>query len=290
MDNVDQVEGNMTVQTRVVKAGLKRVDQVKNIIAISSAKGGVGKSTLTVNLALALQRQGARVALLDADIYGPSQPHMLGATSKPETKDNKLVPLQAYGLQTMSIGYLVDQDTPMIWRGPMVTKALQQLLYDTLWQDVDYLLIDLPPGTGDIQLTLAQKIPLTGVVIVTTPQPIACLDTVKGLQMFKKVNIPILGVVENMSHFICPHCQQDSQIFGVGGAQEIAQSNGIELLGSVPLSIDIREKSDEGKPIVEAAPDSPSSKCYTHIARNLVRELEKRPKDYSTKFPEIVIE
>lgn len=263
---------------------------VKNIIAVASGKGGVGKSTTTVNLALALQIQGYRVGILDADIYGPNQPHMLGATEKPESKDGKtLQPVIAHGIQSMSIGYLIDIDTPMVWRGPMATGALQQLLNDTQWDNLDYLLIDLPPGTGDIQLTLSQKIPLSGAVIVTTPQDIALLDARKAIAMFQKVNVPVLGIVENMSVHVCSQCGHAEHIFGSVGGEKIAKQYDVDLLGSLPLDIKIREQVDSGKPTVVAEPDSNITKTYGEIANKVVAKLSQVKKTTS-KFPKIVIE
>lgn len=265
--------------------GLDPIPGVKNIIAISSAKGGVGKSTIALNLALALQAQGAQVGLLDADLYGPSLPLMLGSHEQPKTQDNKLFPITVHGLQTMSIAYLTEDDAPIIWRGPMVTRALQQLLTETVWQDLDYLIIDMPPGTGDIQLTLAQKIPVTGAVIVTTPQPVACLDALKGYKMFEKVNVPVLGIVENMSSYHCPHCFEQSHIFGQGGGELIAKEVGIRLLGSVPLDANIRAGSENG--LAKAA------KTYVkflQLARNCAAQLSKQAREYKNKFPKIVIE
>jgi ATP-binding protein involved in chromosome partitioning len=243
---------------------------VKNIIAIASGKGGVGKSTTTVNLALALQSLGRRVGILDADIYGPNQPHMLGATEKPALKDEQtFLPVLRYGLQTMSMGYLVESEEPMIWRGPMVVKALQQMLYYTAWDNLDYLLIDMPPGTGDVQLTLSQKTPLNGAIIVTTPQVVALLDARKGLEMFRKVNVPILGVIENMSVYHCAHCGHDAAIFGHGGAEVLAQECDVPLLGKIPLVLEIREQADAGEPIVLAAPDCSVAKMYVEMAKKV---------------------
>ncbi|WP_295383724.1 iron-sulfur cluster carrier protein ApbC [uncultured Thiodictyon sp.] len=274
-----------------VQKALKPIDQVKNIIAVASGKGGVGKSTTAVNLALALIAEGARVGLLDADIYGPSQPRMLGITGKPEvTGDNSLDPMVAYDLQAMSIGFLIDEETPMIWRGPMVTQALEQLLNDTNWSDLDYLVIDLPPGTGDTQLTLAQKVPVSGAVIVTTPQDIALLDARKGLKMFQKVQVPVLGVVENMSIHICSKCGNEEFIFGSGGGQSMADQYEIDLLGSLPLDIHIREETDSGKPTVVAQPDSRATAIYREIARRTAAKLSLTAKDYASKFPRIVIQ
>lgn len=239
-----------------VQHGVKRLENVKNIIAVASGKGGVGKSTTSVNMALALASEGATVGLLDADIYGPSQPRMMGLSGQPESTDGKsLEPMENYGVQTMSIGFLIDEETPMIWRGPMVTQALEQLLNDTRWRDLDYLIIDLPPGTGDTQLTLAQKVPVSGAVIVTTPQDIALLDARKGLKMFEKVEVPILGIVENMSTHVCSQCGHEESIFGAGGGQSMASEAGIDLLGSLPLEMGIREHADSGKPTVVAEPN-----------------------------------
>lgn len=279
------------VQSHAVQSGLKPLPQVKNIIAVASGKGGVGKSTTAVNLALALAAEDARVGILDADIYGPNQPQMLGAHGKPESKDGKsLEPIVRHGIQSMSIGYLVDQDTPMAWRGPMATTALQQLINDTRWDNLDYLIIDMPPGTGDIQLTLAQKIPVSGAVIVTTPQDIALLDARKGIAMFQKVNVPVLGVVENMSIHICSQCGHQESIFGQGGGEQLAKKYDIELLGALPLDIRIREQADSGKPTVAAEPNSPISQIYRQIAQRLVTKLALQPKSYAAKFPNIVIE
>ncbi len=273
-----------------VQQALKPLPNVKNIIAVASGKGGVGKSTTAVNLALALSAEGANVGILDADIYGPSIPTMLGLTGYPTSEDGKtMMPKVAYGLQTMSIGYLIDEDQPMIWRGPMVTNALQQLLKDTQWQDVDYLIIDLPPGTGDIQLTLAQQIPVSGAVIVTTPQDIALLDAQRGLGMFNKVNVPVLGLVENMSIHICSQCGHEEAIFGEGGGQAMAEKNQVELLGQLPLDIKIRQYADSGRPTVVADPDGREAEIYKSIARKMAAKLALRARDYSHKFPDIVI-
>ena len=274
-----------------VQQGVKRLSNVKNIIAVASGKGGVGKSTTSVNLALALAAEGATVGLLDADIYGPSQPRMMGLAGQPESTDGKsLEPKENYGVQTMSIGYLIDEETPMIWRGPMVTQALEQLLNDTRWRDLDYLLIDLPPGTGDTQLTLAQKVPLSGAIIVTTPQDIALLDARKGLKMFEKVEVPILGVVENMSTHVCSNCGHEEHIFGAGGGQRMAEESGIDLLGSLPLELSIREHADGGRPTVVSEPDGPIAAAYREIARKAAAKLSRQAKDYSAKFPNIVIQ
>jgi ATP-binding protein involved in chromosome partitioning len=279
------------IRSHSVQKSLKPIDNVKNIIAVASGKGGVGKSTTAVNLALALAAEGARVGILDADIYGPSQPRMLGISGKPESKDgNSLEPMSSYELQAMSIGFLIEEETPMIWRGPMVTQALEQLLNDTNWSDLDYLVIDLPPGTGDTQLTLAQKVPVSGAVIVTTPQDIALLDARKGLKMFQKVEVPVLGVVENMSIHICSKCGHEEHIFGEGGGAAMAEQYGIQLLGSLPLDIHIREETDSGKPSVVADPESRISRMYREIARKTAAKLSLQAKDYAAKFPRIVIQ
>ena len=279
------------IVARSVQHGVKRLSNVKNIIAVASGKGGVGKSTTSVNLALALAAEGATVGLLDADIYGPSQPRMMGLSGQPESKDGKsLEPKENYGVQTMSIGYLIDEETPMIWRGPMVTQALEQLLNDTRWRDLDYLLIDLPPGTGDTQLTLAQKVPLSGAIIVTTPQDIALLDARKGLRMFEKVEVPILGVVENMSTHVCSNCGHEEHVFGAGGGRRMADEAGVTLLGSLPLELGIREHADSGRPSVVAEPDGHVAAIYREIARRAAAGLAHRAKDYTSKFPDIVIQ
>lgn len=274
-----------------VQKGIKRLENVKNIIAIASGKGGVGKSTTSVNLALALAAEGATVGLLDADIYGPSQPRMMGLAGQPESKDGKsLEPMENHGVQTMSIGFLIDEETPMIWRGPMVTQALEQLLNDTNWRDLDYLLIDMPPGTGDTQLTLSQKVPLSGAVIVTTPQDIALLDARKGLKMFEKVEVPILGIVENMSTHVCSQCGHEEHIFGQGGGAHMADEAGVTLLGSLPLEMGIRRQADSGRPTVVSDPDSKAAEAYRSIARRTAARLSKSAKDYSSAFPNIVIQ
>jgi len=293
VDGVDKVTVTVawTVLSHAVQAGVKPIEGVKNIIAVASGKGGVGKSTTSVNLALALQAEGATVGILDADIYGPSQPRMLGTSAKPESADGKsLQPIISYDLQSMSIGYLIDEETPMIWRGPMVTQALEQLLRDTAWKDLDYLIIDLPPGTGDTQLTLAQKVPVSGAVIVTTPQDIALLDARKALKMFEKVEIPVLGVVENMSTHICSKCGHEEHIFGQGGGTSMAKQYDVDFLGSLPLDIRIREETDAGKPTVVAEPEHKISLIYRDIARRVAAKLARRKKDYSSKFPNIVIQ
>ena len=279
------------IVAHAVQRGVKLLANVRNTIAVASGKGGVGKSTTAVNLALALQAEGARVGILDADIYGPSQPRMLGCHDKPETPDGRhLDPNVSHGLQSMSIGYLIDEETPMIWRGPMVTSALEQLLNDTNWDDLDYLVIDLPPGTGDIQLTLCQKIPVSGAIIVTTPQDIALLDARKGLKMFEKVEVSVLGIIENMSTHICSKCGHEEHIFGSGGGQRMADEYDVELLGSLPLDISIREGVDNGRPTVAMEPDSPITAIYRAIARRTAAKLALRSRDYSTKFPKIVVE
>src|SRR5437763_4217784 len=271
--------------------GVKLVPGIKNIIAVASGKGGVGKSTTAVNLALALAAEGATVGMLDADIYGPSQPIMLGITGRPTSRDGKTMePMEGHGIQAMSVGFLIEADTPMVWRGPMVTQALEQLLTETKWRELDYLVVDLPPGTGDIQLTLAQKVPVTGAVIVTTPQDIAIIDARKGLRMFEKVGIPILGVVENMSSHVCPKCGHQSHIFGAGGAEKMCRDYGTELLGSLPLDIRIREQADSGKPTVVADPDGPVAAIYRDIARKVAARIAKQSEDRSSVFPKIVIQ
>jgi len=274
-----------------VQANVRRMENVKNIIAVASGKGGVGKSTTSVNLALALAAEGAAVGLLDADIYGPSQPRMMGLSGQPESIDGKsLEPMENYGVQTMSIGYLIEEDTPMIWRGPMVTGALEQLLTDTNWRDLDYLIIDLPPGTGDIQLTLTQKVPVSGAIIVTTPQDIALLDARKGLKMFEKVKVPVLGIVENMCTHICSKCGHEEAVFGAGGGARMADDAGVELLGQLPLEMRIREDVDRGQPTVVADPASTTAGRYREIARKAAARLSLQAKDYSAKFPKIVIQ
>ncbi|MCC6201580.1 MAG: iron-sulfur cluster carrier protein ApbC [Gammaproteobacteria bacterium] len=286
-----RIEVDSKIQTHAVQQGVKPLQSIRNTIAIASGKGGVGKSTTAVNLALALQREGASVGVLDADIYGPSQPLMLGCQGAPEITDAKrIVPMQSFGIQSISIGNLIDEETPMIWRGPMATGALQQLLNDTDWQPLDYLVIDLPPGTGDIQLTLCQQIPLSGAVIVTTPQDIALLDARRGLKMFEKVGVPVLGIVENMSTHICGKCGHEEHIFGAGGGARMADQYGVDLLGSLPLDIRIREGVDHGRPTVMAEPDSAIAHNYIEIARKVTGKLARRAKDFTAKFPRIVVE
>jgi len=285
------VEVAFRIISHEVQQGVKILPGVKNTIAVASGKGGVGKSTTATNLALALQAEGANVGVLDADIYGPSQPRMLGCGGQPESPDGKSIePNVSYNIQSMSIGYLIDEETPMIWRGPMVTSALEQLLNDTNWRDLDYLVIDLPPGTGDIQLTLSQKVPLTGAIIITTPQDIALLDARKGLKMFEKVNVPVFGIVENMSTHICSQCGHEEPIFGSGGGERMARQYGVDLLGQLPLDISIREGVDNGKPTVAMDPDSRISKIYRDIARRTAAKISLQSKDYSAKFPKIVIQ
>ena len=279
------------IATHAVQRGVKLIPGVKNIIAVASGKGGVGKSTTAVNLALALAAEGASAGVLDADIYGPSQPMMLGIAGRPESKDGKtLEPLEAYGVQAMSIGFLIDTDTPMVWRGPMVTQALEQLLKDTNWRDLDYLIVDLPPGTGDIQLTLSQKVPVTGAVIVTTPQDIALIDARKGLKMFEKVGVPIVGVVENMSTHICSNCGHAEAIFGEGGAQRMCDDYNVPFLGRLPLDIHIREQADSGRPTVVADPDGAIAAVYKEIARRTAVFVAQKAEDFSARFPNIVVQ
>jgi ATP-binding protein involved in chromosome partitioning len=285
------VNMSQKVTSHSVQRGVKLIPGIKNIIAIASGKGGVGKSTTAVNLALALAAEGAQVGVLDADIYGPSQPMMLGIAGRPESKDGKtLEPLEAYGLQAMSIGFLIDVDTPMVWRGPMVTQALEQLLKDTRWRDLDYLIVDMPPGTGDIQLTLAQKVPVTGAVIVTTPQDIALIDARKGLKMFEKVGVPIVGIVENMSMHICSNCGHAEAIFGEGGAEKMCADYHVPFLGGLPLDIRIREQTDAGRPSVVADPDGKIAQVYREIARKTAVFVAQKAEDFSGKFPSIVVQ
>lgn len=290
---VGSVTANVTIKivSHAVQRGVKLIPGVKNIIAVASGKGGVGKSTTAVNLALALAAEGASVGMLDADIYGPSQPTMLGITGRPESKDGKrLEPMEGHGIQAMSIGFLIDVETPMVWRGPMVTQALEQLLNETNWRDVDYLVVDLPPGTGDIQLTLAQRVPVTGAIIVTTPQDIALMDARKGLKMFEKVNIPILGIVENMSLHICSKCGHEEHMFGEGGGARMSKDYGVELLGALPLDIRIREQADSGKPSVVADPDGRVAEIYRQIARRVAVKIAEKQQDHSAAFPKIVVQ
>jgi len=293
LPGVGRVAVNVTqkMAPHAVQRGVKLVPGVKNIVAIASGKGGVGKSTTAVNLALALAAEGASVGVLDADIYGPSQPTMLGLAGRPESKDGKtLEPMEAYGVQAMSIGFLIDTDTPMVWRGPMVTQALEQLLKDTNWRDLDYLVVDMPPGTGDIALTLSQKVPVTGAVIVTTPQDIALIDARKGLKMFEKVGVPIVGIVENMSIHICSKCGHAEHIFGEGGAERMCRDYNVPFLGSLPLDIRIREQADSGRPTVIAEPDGPVAQAYKAIARKVAISVAQKAEDFSSKFPSIVVQ
>ena len=292
LDGVEAV--NIQISSKITahaaQQGVKHIDGVKNIIAVASGKGGVGKSTVAVNLALALSADGATVGILDADIYGPSQPRMLGIKGQPKPGAGKsLQPMMSYQLQSMSIGFLIDEETPMIWRGPMVTQALEQLLRDTAWHDLDYLIIDLPPGTGDVQLTLAQKIPVSGAVIVTTPQDISLLDARKGLKMFEKVQVPVLGVIENMSIHICSQCGHEEHIFGQGGGLRLSDEQDVDFLGSLPLDRRIREDADAGKPTVVADPTGRLAEIYCDISRRIAARLALQAKDYSTKFPSIKI-
>lgn len=279
------------IQTHAAQRGVKLLPNVKNIVAIASGKGGVGKSTTAVNLALALAAEGASVGMLDADIYGPSQPMMLGISGRPETPDGKtLEPMEGHGIQAISIGFLIDMDTPMVWRGPMVTQALEQLLRETNWRDLDYLIVDMPPGTGDIHLTLSQKIPVTGAVIVTTPQDIALLDARKGLKMFEKVGIPILGIVENMAIHTCSQCGHTEHIFGAGGGERMAKEYDVDYLGGLPLDIRIRQQADSGRPTVVADPDGDLAGLYRQIARKVAVKIAEKSRDMSLKFPSIVVQ
>ncbi len=293
IDGVSKARANVSfaIQAHSVQKGVKTIDGIKNIIAVASGKGGVGKSTTATNMALALSAEGAKVGILDADIYGPSQPRMMGITGKPESKDGKtLEPMVNFNIQTMSIGFLVDEETPMIWRGPMVTQALQQLLGDTNWHDLDYLVVDLPPGTGDVQLTLAQQVPVSGAVIVTTPQDIALLDARKGLKMFEKVEVPVLGIIENMSIHICSECGHEEHIFGEGGGQRMSEENDVDFLGALPLDKTIREEVDNGRPSVVSNPEGRIAQIYRDIARRTAAKLSLKTKNYAAKFPQIVIE
>ena len=287
-----EVTASSQITAHAVQRGVPLLAGVKNIIAIASGKGGVGKSTTTVNLALALAAEGARVGILDADIYGPSLPLLMGAQGmRPDSPEGKsLVPVTRLGVQTMSMGYLVEEDQAMVWRGPMVTQALMQLLNDTRWDALDYLLIDMPPGTGDVQLTLSQKIPVTGAVIVTTPQDIALLDAKKGLKMFEKVGVPVLGLVENMSTHICSQCGHAEAIFGEGGAAKMAAQYGLEVLGQLPLDLAIRQDADQGLPTVAATPDGEVAAIYKAIARRVAVRVAEKARDFSAKLPKIVIQ
>lgn len=285
------VEFSTQVVSHDAQKNVNPLPGIKNIIAVASGKGGVGKSTTSVNLALALQQEGANVGILDADIYGPSIPTMLNIKQKPETKDGKsMQPLSAYGLQVMSIGALIDEDSPMIWRGPIVTQTLTQLLNETNWDELDYLVIDLPPGTGDVQLTLSQQIPVTGSVIVTTPQQISLIDAKKGLKMFEKVEIPVLGIIENMSTHICSNCGHEEAIFGANGGEQMAKQYNVDFLGALPLDKRIREEADAGKPTVTAEPSSPISQKYRDIAHQVSAKIGVKKRNYANLFPKIEIQ
>jgi ATP-binding protein involved in chromosome partitioning len=289
---VKNVSAHLTtrITAHAVQRGVQLLPGVKNIVAVASGKGGVGKSTMAVNLALALAAEGAAVGLLDADIYGPSQPMMMGIEGRPESADGKsMEPLENYGVQVMSIGFLVAPDEAMIWRGPMATQALEQLLRQTNWKDLDYLVVDLPPGTGDIQLTLSQRVPMTGAVIVTTPQDIALLDAKKGIKMFEKVGVPILGIVENMAVHVCSKCGHAEHIFGEGGGQRMASDYHMDYLGALPLDIRIRQQADSGKPTVVSDPDGEIAGIYKGVARQVAIKIAAKAKDFSSKFPSIKI-
>ncbi len=292
LPGIENVSVNLAtkVVAHAVQRGVQLMPKVKNIVAVASGKGGVGKSTTAVNLALALAAEGASVGILDADIYGPSQPMMMGIEGRPESADGQTMePMENYGVQVMSIGFLVDADNPMIWRGPMVTQALEQLLRQTNWGDLDYLIVDMPPGTGDIQLTLSQKVPLTGVVIVTTPQDIALLDAKKGLKMFEKVGVPILGIVENMAVHVCTSCGHVEHIFGADGGKRMSEQYGVDYLGALPLNLSIREQADAGRPSVVSDPDGEIAAIYKTVARQMAVKIAAKAKDFSSKFPTISI-
>jgi ATP-binding protein involved in chromosome partitioning len=289
VENVS-VEVLTKITSHAVQRGVQLLPKVRNIIAVASGKGGVGKSTTTVNLALALAAEGASVGILDADIYGPSQPTMMGLSGRPESADGKTIePMENYGVQVMSIGFMVEPDQAMIWRGPMATQALDQLLNQTNWRDLDYLLVDMPPGTGDIALTLSQRVPLTGAVIVTTPQDIALLDAKKGLKMFEKVGVPILGIVENMAVYCCPNCGHTEHIFGADGGKKMAAEYSVDYLGALPLNMSIREQADNGRPSVVADPDSEIAATYRAVARTVAVKIAQKAKDFSAKFPTISV-
>jgi ATP-binding protein involved in chromosome partitioning len=292
LPGVDNVSANLStkITAHAVQRGVQLLPTIKNVVAVASGKGGVGKSTTAVNLALALAAEGARVGILDADIYGPSQPMMMGIEGRPESTDGKsMEPLENYGVQVMSIGFLVDTDNPMIWRGPMATQALEQLLRQTNWAELDYLIVDMPPGTGDIQLTLSQRVPLTGAVIVTTPQDIALLDARKGLKMFEKVGVPILGIVENMAVHVCPNCGHAEHIFGADGGKRMAEEYGVDYLGALPLNLSIREQADAGRPTVVSDADGEIAGIYRTVARQVAVKIAAKAKDFSSKFPTISI-
>ncbi|MEN9374827.1 MAG: Septum site-determining protein MinD [Pseudomonadota bacterium] len=289
---VGNVSVNITskIVAHAVQRGVQLIPGVKNVVAVASGKGGVGKSTTAVNLALALAAEGARVGLLDADIYGPSLPMMMGIEGRPESEDGKTMePMENYGVQVMSIGFLVAQDDAMIWRGPMATQALEQLLRQTNWKDLDYLIVDMPPGTGDIQLTMSQRVPMTGAVIVTTPQDIALLDAKKGIKMFEKVSVPILGIVENMAVHVCTNCGHIEHIFGADGGKKMAAEYQMDYLGALPLNMQIRLQADNGKPTVVAEPDGEVANLYKSVARQVAVSIATRNKDFSSKFPTITI-
>jgi ATP-binding protein involved in chromosome partitioning len=292
LPNIANVSVNLAtkVTPHAVQRGVQLLPKVKNIVAVASGKGGVGKSTTAVNLALALAAEGAKVGILDADIYGPSQPMMMGIEGRPESADGKTMePMENYGVQVMSIGFLVEQDNPMIWRGPMATQALEQLLRQTNWDDIDYLIVDMPPGTGDIQLTLSQRVPLTGAVIVTTPQDIALLDAKKGIKMFEKVGVPILGIVENMAVHVCEKCGHVEHIFGEEGGKRLAAEYNMDYLGALPLNLSIRVQADNGRPSVVSDPDGEIAGLYKSVARQVAVKIAQRAKDFSSKFPTISI-
>jgi len=289
---VDNVSVNIgwKIIAHAVQRGVQLLPRVKNIIAVASGKGGVGKSTTTANLALALAAEGAKVGILDADIYGPSQPMMMGISGRPESEDGKTMnPLRGHGVEVISIGFLVNEDQAMIWRGPMATQALEQLLRQTNWSELDYLLVDMPPGTGDIALTLSQRVPLTGAVIVTTPQDIALIDAKKGIAMFEKVGVPILGIVENMAVYCCPKCGHTEHIFGAGGGQRLADQFKVDHLGSLPLNLSIREQADAGRPTVVAEPDGEIARLYKAVARTVAVKVAQKARDFSSKFPTITV-